>query len=65
MGKVQVASEPSDASTVKPSSRRKDSLFGGGDRVVSGSVASLPVRGITQSMVDGGAGRRSVVSHAV
>ncbi|OCK84916.1 hypothetical protein K432DRAFT_319421 [Lepidopterella palustris CBS 459.81] len=61
-------SEPSDTSTVKPY-RRKDSGVGGmgmGTR----TTVSLPVRGITPSMIEGGsvAGkgrRRSVVSYAM
>jgi hypothetical protein len=79
----RVKSEPSDASTVKPI--RRDSGMGGwaegngysyGDGAVSGggyggrgSVASLPVRGITESMIgetrEGKKGRRSVVSYAM
>ncbi|KAF2871016.1 hypothetical protein BDV95DRAFT_594931 [Massariosphaeria phaeospora] len=61
-----VVSEPSDASTVRPArssraggssrvSSRKDSLT---DKVDYGPAdgAPLPIRGITQSMVDGGGG---------
>jgi hypothetical protein len=70
-----VVSEPSDASTVrpiKPSSSRKDSVTQGQydglfDEVKygTGSVATLPVRGITPSMVSA-AGKnktRTVVRH--
>lgn len=68
-----VVSEPSDASTVKPAKSRagsrKDSVTGGGyDVVQEGSVASLPIRGITPSMIGGeagGSGGRSMMSYAM
>ncbi|KAF2466753.1 uncharacterized protein BDR25DRAFT_293153 [Lindgomyces ingoldianus] len=76
-----VASEPSDASTIRPpksrSGSRKDSAVGGGYEGLfsgnggwgSGTVASLPIRGITPSMIeesrDGKRGKRSVVSYTM
>ncbi|KAF2734302.1 hypothetical protein EJ04DRAFT_603238 [Polyplosphaeria fusca] len=77
-----VVSEPSDASTVRPSSKAKasrkdsvhqyDGLFSGNANWGAGSAASLPVRGITESMVgesrEGSGrrgGKRSVVSYAM
>ncbi|KAF2121830.1 hypothetical protein BDV96DRAFT_562408 [Lophiotrema nucula] len=86
-----IVSEPSDASTVKPSkssrvSVRKDSMMsgqyeglfnGGGNRGErwghgghpAGTMVSLPIRGITQSMVEESrsskSGKRSVASYAV
>lgn len=77
--KPSVISEPSDASTIKPlksKSGRKDSVNGGqydamfNDKGVSygsGSIASLPIRGITPSMIDqrGDAKNRSVISYAM
>lgn len=76
-----VSSEPSDASTVKPvkstaSSSRKDSvtgrydgLFTGGVQYGGASVATMPIRGITPSMIeearDGKKGKRSVASYAI
>lgn len=61
-------SEVSDASTVKPT-KRKDSVVGTGGTNGQGgwgTVVSLPVRGITPSMVEEstGAKKRSVVSYA-
>lgn len=60
-------SEASDASTVKPA-KRKDSVVGTGGTNGQGgwgTVVSLPVRGITPSMVEEstGAKKRSVVSY--
>ena len=60
-------SEASDASTVKPT-KRKDSVVGTGGTNGQGgwgTVVSLPVRGITPSMVEEstGAKKRSVVSY--
>lgn len=79
-----VVSEPSDASTVKPaksrastSAGRKDSvtqgqydglMAGGGVSYGSGTVASLPIRGITPSMINGGEEQgkgRSMISYAM
>lgn len=77
-----VISEPSDASTVKParskasgSVSRKDSLmhgqydgmFSGDVQYGAGTVASLPIRGITPSMINGGeeAKGRSMLSYAM
>ena len=61
-------SEVSDASTIKPA-KRKDSVIGTGGTNGQGgwgTVVSLPVRGITPSMVEEstGAKKRSVVSYA-
>lgn len=47
----------SDASTIKPSRR-------GSSDSRKGSVASLPIRAITKSMVEGVTGRKSVASYA-
>lgn len=74
-----VVSEPSDASTIKPlkpKSGRKDSGTGSdydalfnGVQYGAGTVASLPIRGITPSMIeasrDGKKGNRSVISYAM
>lgn len=76
-----IISEPSDASTVKPakskaSVSRKDSVTQGqydgffngpGVSYGAGTVASLPVRGITPSMVNGGgeSKSKSVISYAM
>ncbi|KAF2007929.1 hypothetical protein P154DRAFT_568754 [Amniculicola lignicola CBS 123094] len=68
-----VISEPSDASTVRPSKSsragRKDSgaydgMFDGAVQYGKGSVATMPVRGITPSMIDDSAGR-SMMSYAL
>ncbi|KAF2658047.1 hypothetical protein K491DRAFT_776610 [Lophiostoma macrostomum CBS 122681] len=74
-----VLSEPSDASTVKPykpKSSRKDSVAGGqydalfnGPSQRASTVASLPIRGITPSMVEesrvGNKGNRSVITYTM
>ncbi len=74
-----VISEPSDASTIKPlksRSGRKDSVNGVQYEAMfnnvsygSGTVASLPIRGLTPSMIDdsrdGKKGNRSVISYAM
>jgi len=58
-------SEASDASTVKPSKRKDSGVSGiGANDGGWGSVASLPVRGITESMIngeDGSKGRKKSV----
>jgi hypothetical protein len=76
----KVLSETSDVSTVKPiksKSHRKDSLMAGqydnlfnGAQYGSGSVAAMPIRGITPSMVEvkeakKGSGNKSMINFAL
>ncbi|PSN62662.1 hypothetical protein BS50DRAFT_126313 [Corynespora cassiicola Philippines] len=73
--KRSVISEPSDASTVKPlrpKSSRKDSVTQGqydglfnGVQYGTGNVATLPVRGITPSMVMDQSKNKSMISYSM